>query len=673
MAIKETIPFSFDEIYNYVANKFVEAGYDYQEGSNTMQLVTAMSYLTSMLNANTAININELLLTLAQKRDMVLRDARLLGYEIEHKRSYQYELTLQFENTTNETITKKILKYTSFESNGKFYYYFGPELEFQIPPNSTITKNIVVKEGILKTYKNEPTLNITIKEITDENGNVVTQNYIDIPFTDIEDNGLEVFLTYYDEFGNFYNQELWTRSKSFIIDSDIVLNKEYVRLDNIDYNMPRIYFKLGDVGKELRVGTLIQINALQSSGSQGKLTDIPKPVELDAQVLNYNLVLQGADEESIESIKFNAPLFHNTANRIVTVNDYKVFCNRLTKVKDTIAWDGNSQYPQKPGHIWLSFLNSLIDSERNFISNDTKTYFELQNITDDKIWYIEQVDLSSNELDSDIQEIFDFIENYKIPTLILHHRNPVFLDFDIFIKVVKYNTAKTKAEYNQEIFDVINSYFKGFDENGNKVEEKGVESFNYEFLKSNLIKRISSKITDLMGFEINISTSIPISTANIIREEPSVIDNNTGEILHYYHDLIFDLGFPFEDFGTFETALNFNNLPDISATIGSENLYVDFTQENILGSIKAKFYPIRLGTGTKDSPNSNDQIVGYYYVSFKFKTINVKLQVITTNGYTNGIPLANVQSGFRINVSYPSNNYKIIKNTIARLKSVNFI
>lgn len=673
MGIKETIPFSFDEIYNYVANKFVEAGYDIQEGSNTMQLVTAMSYLISMLNANTAININELLLPLAQKREMVLHDARLLGYEIEHKRSYQYELTLRFENKTNETITKKILKYTSFESNGKFYYYFGSEIEFQIAPNSSVIKNIIVKEGILKTYKDEPTLNIIIKEITDENGNTIVQNYIDIPFTDIEDTGLEVFLTYYDELGNFHNQELWERSKSFMIDSDMVLNKEYVRLDNINYKTPRIYFKLGDVGKELRIGTFVQINALQSSGSQGKLIEIPKPIELDAEVLDYKLILQGADEESIESIKFNAPLFYNTANRIVTVNDYKVFCNRLAKVKDTIAWDGNSHYPQKPGHIWLSFLNSLIDAERNFVSNDTKTYFELQNINDNNIWYIEQVDLSTNELDPDIQEIFNFIENYKIPTLILHHRNPIFLDFDIFIKVVKYNIAKTKAEYNQEIFDVINSYFKGFDINGNKVEEKGVEMFDYEFLKSNLIKRIDFKITDLMGIEINIETSILINSANIIREEPAVIDNETGEVLHYYHDLSFDLGFPFEDFGSFDTTLNVSNLPTINTIINGNNLYIDFTQEQILNSFKAKYFPIRLGTGTKDLPNANDQIVGYYYIFFKFKSINVKLQIQTQNGYANGIPLAEVQNGFRINVTYPSNNYKIIKNTIARLKSVTFI
>ena len=70
---KETIPFSFSDIYSNIQAKFTENGYDYQEGSNTAQLITAMSYLVSMLNANTAVNINENILTLARKRTNILQ------------------------------------------------------------------------------------------------------------------------------------------------------------------------------------------------------------------------------------------------------------------------------------------------------------------------------------------------------------------------------------------------------------------------------------------------------------------------------------------------------------------------------------------------------------------------------------------------------------------------
>ena len=48
--IVETIPFNFDEVYEGIAAKFADKGYDsLYEGSNTSQLIAAMSYLTSML------------------------------------------------------------------------------------------------------------------------------------------------------------------------------------------------------------------------------------------------------------------------------------------------------------------------------------------------------------------------------------------------------------------------------------------------------------------------------------------------------------------------------------------------------------------------------------------------------------------------------------------------
>jgi len=80
--IKETVPFSFDEIYDGIADLFADKGYDSPyDGSNLSQLITSMAYTVSTLNANTAVNINETILTLAQKRDNIVQDARLLGYE----------------------------------------------------------------------------------------------------------------------------------------------------------------------------------------------------------------------------------------------------------------------------------------------------------------------------------------------------------------------------------------------------------------------------------------------------------------------------------------------------------------------------------------------------------------------------------------------------------------
>ena len=53
--IIETVPFNFDDTYKGIEDLFAEKGYDIEEGSNTAQLITAMAYISSMLNVNTAV------------------------------------------------------------------------------------------------------------------------------------------------------------------------------------------------------------------------------------------------------------------------------------------------------------------------------------------------------------------------------------------------------------------------------------------------------------------------------------------------------------------------------------------------------------------------------------------------------------------------------------------
>lgn len=75
--IKETIPFSFEEIYSDLVKRMTKKGYDAPyEGSNLAQLITLLSYSISSLNFNTAVNINENILELARKRKNIIQDRK---------------------------------------------------------------------------------------------------------------------------------------------------------------------------------------------------------------------------------------------------------------------------------------------------------------------------------------------------------------------------------------------------------------------------------------------------------------------------------------------------------------------------------------------------------------------------------------------------------------------
>lgn len=673
MAIDKTIPFNFNEIYSFIEKKFEERGYDTEEGSNTMQLVTAMSYLTSMLNANTAVNVNELLLPLARKRNTILQDARVLGYEIEHRRSYQYILDLEFNNSEDEDFLQTFLKYNSFEVAGKTYYYMGEEFDLVVPGNGTATTSIIVIEGDLKRFTDPENdgLEVTIELVTDEQGNQIAQRFVDVPYTNVEENGLEVFLTYFDEFGDFQNQELWTKSRTFMIDKDTILKKEYVRLDDIDFRTPRIYFKLGDVGKEIRVGTIIQMNVLESSGKDGNIpagtnpNDI-KPVQLEnVTVTGYRLELEGAEEESLESVKKNAPLFHNTANRVITKPDYIAFCNRLAKVEYTDVWDGHNEYPAYPGFIWFSFISSNISRVIRAVDLNNNI-FEMQDLYNDENWFLDQQP-ADGTLDKDIEEIFLELEDYKVPTMNFFHRNPIFFDFEFTVNIVKYSAAKTRAQRNKLVFDVINNYFRGFDDDGKQVEEVGVETYNYEFFQSNLSKRIDEELTDLMGFNISLKTTLNLSPKNIIRRERGASFDAEGNPLTYLTEIRFHLGFPYEDVRDQNGDYVLDSFPKIETPNieDGKTVWVDFDATPSFDAFsKITTFPVMLGT----------DIVGEYrIIDNELKDIEVIFYIISADGHSTGFKESTFSSHIDLDIQYASPNISFSRNTIPRLKRVNFI
>lgn len=685
---KETIPFSFDELYTAVSAKFVDKGYDVQEGSNTMQLVTAMAYLTSMLNTNTAININETLLTLARKRPTVLQDARVLGYEIAHMQSYQYDVNVTFTNTTDAIVTHRIEKYTAFVSGSKTYYYTGPGIDVVLPATSTApagtktsTFNIRVKEGTLKRFTDEATLRLAVQSLTTVIDGVTTttaQHYVDVPFTSVEENGIEMHITTYDEFGDLQIEE-WTRSKQFLIDNDTILNKEFVRLDNIDTSMPRLYFKLGDVGKEVRVGAIVEMNIIVSSGALGEMLVKPTTT-LPCVVNSFALYAQGANEETIDSIKINAPLFNNSANRLVTKPDYVAFATRQLAVKYTDVWDGNFELPNRAGYIWFSFVpEALVRTLTN--TDGIATKWDLQNPYDFTNWYIE---------DGEVQSVFTSLDVYKIPTLNFIHRHPVYMDIEYQVKVARYNVNMSRAEVNTLMFKVIDDYYRSADPlalSNPDSDTSAVETYNFEYFQSNLVKRIDRNLSDITGIDLTLIASIPLTSKNIIQEKETSLGSGI-----YYKQVIFHLGIPFDGIFNPDTSIILNNLPSIDtvAIKGDQTLYTDFTTVVYTGGVRK--YPIKLTTqgalGVKDLVN--DIIVGEYSViNTLIQDIQITLFVISNNAYSVGFDAAdfdlvytdaptntiidNVNSGIKLSVNYPTPNIPFTRNTIARLRTVEFI
>lgn len=528
----ETIPFSFDEIYNELKNRLKRKGYDLSEGSNTSMLVDIMAYLVSMLNANTAVNINETLLAYANKTDNIIADARNLGYEIRKSTSYIYEL-----NITVGPGTVIIPQYTQFEANGHNYYYIGEKLVFKdLPEAKEIT--IRVKEGTLyRSSENPETLEVTIGKTIIDNVET-TQYYIDLPYTNIEDDGIFVQVSYYDENGIYHDHEVFTQADEMIYDVDSNHKNKYIRIDNNEYGTPRIYFKYANMGYGLPVGSKVYITLLETSGENGSAGDISDPKIFKCSipgvaVSKVKLVQEGQPAESNESIKENAPKYYNSNNRLVTVNDYVAACERDARVKKAIVWGGEDEFPVSPGHIWFSFFPSTYthtftydkDSDswnRNDSTNiisygSSNDELRTQQINFFTANYISNSEIRYKNYNSNgtlqAKGVWDKLDEIKVPTLEYHHRNPIYCEMSYTIEILKYLLTEDKDKIHEEIFTIIDNCFTG------KNESVNFETFDTEYFLASIIKRIDKRITDISGFNIFQKNRLVLNSKTVCSEQ----------------------------------------------------------------------------------------------------------------------------------------------------------
>ena len=73
----------------------------------------------------------------------------------------------------------------------------------------------------------------------------------------------------------------------------------------------------------------------------------------------------GADKDTIQDIKFNAPRSFQAQNRAVTVNDYiRILQRDYSAAESVVAWGGEENDPPVYGKIYLA-----INKKCNSISN----------------------------------------------------------------------------------------------------------------------------------------------------------------------------------------------------------------------------------------------------------------------------------------------------------------
>ena len=349
----------------FLSNQNEFKDYDF-EGSSMAILLDLLAYNTHYLAYNANFVANEMFMDTAQLRSSVASLAKLVGYTPNSARAPIADLKLVINDGTGSTIT--IPAGTKFSSaiDGLTYTFVSIDDKTIQPVDGIYTaQSLNVYEGTYVTY--------TYTNDTSD----IDQRFL-IPSDRADTTTIKVVVQ---------NSASDTTSNTYTKATSITqldgTSKVYF-LQEAEDGQYEIYFGDGVIGKLLEDGNIINISYVVTnkteangatsftlSGSIAGFTDITTTVNSSAQ--------GGAEPESLQSIKFNAPSFYASQDRAVTVEDYKSKVKQLyANTQSVSAWGGEDAETPFYGRVYISILptsgSNLTDSTKDRIVKDLKKY-----------------------------------------------------------------------------------------------------------------------------------------------------------------------------------------------------------------------------------------------------------------------------------------------------------
>lgn len=341
--------------------------YDF-EGSILSSVLDVLAYNT-FYNAFTAnAVVNELYLDTAQLRNNVVSHAKMLGYVPRSKTSAFTYLNVNVASPAGNPSSLTMDRGTRFTSlvDGSLYQFVNLEAATITPVGGVYQFNAVkVNQGQLKTSS------YIVDSSDDRQTFQIREDSVDI--SSITVRVKETFDS------NTY--DVYSRNSNVTnVDGT---SKVYFIQESLDGKY-EIYFGDNIFGKRLLPGNVVEIQylitdaELANGASSFSLADTIQGntsvsiTSVNATGTATNSAGGGGDRESIDSIKYNAPLTFLSQNRVVTADDYKAtILNNYSNVETITAWGGEENEPPEYGKVYVSIkpkdAEALTGVQKQFI------------------------------------------------------------------------------------------------------------------------------------------------------------------------------------------------------------------------------------------------------------------------------------------------------------------
>ena len=390
-------------IKDYLRANSEFTGFDF-EGSNFSILIDTLAYNTYITAFNSNMIVNESFLDSATVRENVVSLARNIGYTPRSRTAAKATVSLTMDVNGTETSSMSLKKgLVCIGNTSDSSYVFSIVEDIQ-----RMSENIDFVDGINTIRARRCTFdNIEIFQGTYVTKRFVFDGSINQRFildnSFIDSSTIKVHIKKENEVGD--GTEYIASSTIKNIDKDSLI----FFLQEVQDEKYEIVFGDGLVGRKLENGEIIAIDYIITDGKEGNGPSVfsfsgnvvdelenslsPEPFVVSTITNAQN----GADIESIDSIKNYAPVMYSSQNRAVTGRDYESIIRNIYSDTESVSVVGGEELdPPEFGTVEISIKPKngffVSDFNKNRILSQLKNYSISginQKIVDLKILYIE--------------------------------------------------------------------------------------------------------------------------------------------------------------------------------------------------------------------------------------------------------------------------------------------
>jgi len=357
-----------DNLKSYLKQQTEFNDYNF-EGSGLSTLLDVLAYNTHYNAVAAHYSLNEAFLDSAQIRGNVVTRAKLLGYVPRSVLSPRATVNITVNNTNGPTFPTELTlpRGTKLTTSvlGETYQYVVLETITAVAPagsNIFTFTNVQIAEGSYKTllYRVDNDIESQKFQITDDDIDTSTLR------VRVQEN--EEALTYdiYSRFESLLNVD--SASQIYYVQENT--NEKY-----------EVYFGDGVIGRKPINNNIVTLDYIYTHGTESNgasefelSSTLGGLVNASYTVTTVSNSAGGANRESMESIRFNAPLTFTAQNRAVTSDDYRaIILKSFSNISSISTWGGEDNEPVDFGKVYIAIKplsgDALSDSDKTAIKD----------------------------------------------------------------------------------------------------------------------------------------------------------------------------------------------------------------------------------------------------------------------------------------------------------------